>query len=98
MKKIFSFGGGLSLLIVALMVLPPAAAAADDNLERITVDQVRQLLDQGEEIIFLDSRQGYAWNASSVKLPDAIRVSDNAELAATIKTLPRDGKFVTYCT
>jgi rhodanese-related sulfurtransferase len=84
-------------LITALMLLLPTAILAGQSPERITVAQVKQLLEKGEKVIFLDSRRGPDWDVSEVKLPDAIRIQDNAALAASIDSLPRDGKIVTYC-
>jgi rhodanese-related sulfurtransferase len=88
--------GLFSLLIFSLLL--PGGLLAGDTPERITVDQVEVLLDKGEKVVFLDSRNSYAWDNSPIMLPGAIRVHDNASLAAVVDTLPREGKIVTYCT
>jgi hypothetical protein len=99
MKKFVSTTWRSALpLIAALVLLLPAMTLADQAPERITVAQVKQLLDQGEKLIFLDTRRGSEWDASEVKLPDAIRISDNMALTAAMDSLPREGKIVTYCT
>lgn len=87
-----------ALLILAVFILLPVSALADNIPKRITVAEVKALLDQGEELIYLDTRRGADWDASAVMIPGATRIADNAALAAAVKTLPRDGKIVTYCT
>jgi len=97
MTHLLSRVGAVALLALSLL-LPPTVLQADNIPERITVDQVRALLDNGEKVIFLDTRRGYSWDSSQVKLPDAVRISDNASLAAEVNSLSREEKIVTYCT
>jgi rhodanese-related sulfurtransferase len=65
---------------------------------RETADDIKDRLDRGERILFIDARSPDAWEASDVKLPGAIRVpkdrvDDNA------RALPEHGRpIVTYCT
>lgn len=87
-----------TLMILVVLLLLPVSALADNVPKRITVAEVKALLDQGEELIFLDTRRGPDWDASAVMIPGATRITDNAALAAAVKILPRDGKIVTYCT
>jgi len=89
--------GVVSLLVFSLLLLP-GALLAGDTPERITVDQVKALLDNGETVIFFDTRRGHSWDSSDVKLPDAVRINDNAALAAAVKNLSGEEKIVTYCT
>jgi hypothetical protein len=98
MKKLVSTTRRISLsFIAALILLPPVAALADQSPERITVAQVQQLLENGDKVVFLDTRRGSDWDTSEVKLPNAIRIQDSAALASAIDSLPRTGKIVTYC-
>lgn len=64
---------------------------------RITVDEVRERLDRGEEFAFVDTRNPKAWAESEQKLPHAIRVPAE-ELAAHLNEIPRDRAVITYCT
>jgi rhodanese-related sulfurtransferase len=64
---------------------------------RVSVDEVRERLQRGEPIVFLDVRNPQAWANSDVKLPGAIRIPLD-ELAARADELPRDRPIVAYCT
>jgi len=64
---------------------------------RITVDEVRERLERGEQFAFLDTRNPTAWEEADKKLPNAIRVPAE-ELAAHLNEIPRDRTVITYCT
>ena len=64
---------------------------------RITVDELRERLDRGEEFAFVDTRNPKAWAEADQKLPHAIRVPAE-ELAAHVNEIPRDRAVITYCT
>jgi predicted sulfurtransferase len=67
------------------------------NQGRITVDNVKKLLDKGEPILFIDTRNSHDWSESSVKLPGALRIH-YSNLEQHLNELPRDHTIVTYCT
>ena len=64
---------------------------------RVTVDEVKERLDRGEQFTFVDTRNPVAWGESDVKLPGAIRVPAN-ELEGHLGEIPRDRAVITYCT
>jgi rhodanese-related sulfurtransferase len=64
---------------------------------RITVDEVKERLDRGEEFAFVDTRNPQAWGQSDQKLPHAIRVPAE-EYAEHLNEIPRDRTVITYCT
>ena len=64
---------------------------------RITVDEVRERMERGEEFAFVDTRNPKAWGESDQKLPHALRVPAD-ELAAHVNEIPRDRAVITYCT
>jgi rhodanese-related sulfurtransferase len=64
---------------------------------RITVDELRERLDRGEEFAFVDTRNPKAWAEADQKLPHAIRVPAE-ELAAHVNEIPKDRTVITYCT
>ena len=64
---------------------------------RITVDEVKQRMDRGEQFAFVDSRNPQAWAESDRKLPNAIRVPAN-ELDQHLDEIPKDRAVITYCT
>ena len=64
---------------------------------RITVDEVKQRLDRGEQFAFVDSRNPKAWAEADKKLPNAIRVPAE-ELEQHLDEIPKDRAVITYCT
>ena len=64
---------------------------------RITVDEVKERMERGEEFAFVDTRNPKAWAESDRKLPNAIRVPVD-ELEQHLSELPRDRTVITYCT
>ena len=64
---------------------------------RITVDEVKQRLDRGEQFTFVDSRNPQAWAEADKKLPSAIRVPAD-ELEQHLDEIPKDRTVITYCT
>ena len=63
----------------------------------LTVGQVKDLLDEGQPLLFIDSRNPIAWGSSRVKLPGALRVPID-QVDQHVGTLPRDRRLVVYCT
>ena len=64
---------------------------------RVTLDEVRERMDRGEPLVFLDTRNPQAWGESDTKLPGAIRVPAD-ELEQHLDEIPRDRTVITYCT
>ncbi len=64
---------------------------------RITVDEVKQRMDRGEQFTFVDSRNPQAWAEAEGKLPNAIRVPAE-ELEQHLDEIPKDRAVITYCT
>lgn len=75
-----------------------AATVAKDQPTAITIDELRQQMDQGKAIVFIDTRNQMAWETSASMIPGSIRISNNAQLATLIKELPKDSFIVPYCT
>lgn len=70
----------------------PAPAAV------VTIDQVKQRLETNLPTVFIDTRNELVWQASDTLIPGAIRISNNAQLAAMVKELPKESFIVPYCT
>ena len=64
---------------------------------RVTVDEVRERMDRGEQFAFVDTRNPKAWTEAETKLPGAFRVSSD-EVEKNISEIPRDRTVITYCT
>ena len=74
------------------------STAAMEEPQRITIDQVLARMQQGQPVVFLDSRRVDAWDQAATKIPGAIRVGNNQQLAEVMQELPKDSFIVTYCT
>ena len=64
---------------------------------RITVDELRKRMEAGEDFTVIDTRNPQAWEQSSEKLPDAIRIPVDA-LDQNISRIPKGKPVVAYCT
>lgn len=64
---------------------------------RITVDEIGERLNRGEQFAFVDTRNPQAWAQSDQKLPGAIRVPAD-ELDQHLDDIPRDRAVISYCT
>jgi rhodanese-related sulfurtransferase len=69
----------------------------DDNPSRLTVAEVKDLLDGDEAITFIDSRNPIAWGSSKVILPGALRIPID-EVERHLPALSRDHRLIVYCT
>lgn len=68
-----------------------------DDITRIGAVAVREMLEGGEHVVFVDARVPEAWARSDVKLPGAIRVPPD-DVAAHRDEIPQDYAVITYCT
>ena len=64
---------------------------------RVTVDEVKQRMDRGEQFAFLDVRNPNAWGEAETKITGAIRVPAN-EVEQHLKDIPQNRVIITYCT
>ncbi len=70
---------------------------AADQPPRIAAPEVAALLDQGMDVLFLDTRTDRDWSRSEVKITGAERVRSSAEITRIIDTTAKDRPIVTYC-
>ncbi|CAN5575355.1 MAG: hypothetical protein H0T77_05470 [Pyrinomonadaceae bacterium] len=64
---------------------------------RITVDEVKERMDRGEQFAFVDTRNPKDWDEAETTLPGAIRVPAE-EVEQHFTEIPRDRTSITYCT
>ncbi|MET0650756.1 MAG: rhodanese-like domain-containing protein [Pyrinomonadaceae bacterium] len=64
---------------------------------RVTVDEVKERMDRGEQFTFVDTRNPQAWGEAGTKLPGALRVPADA-VEQHLDEIPRDRAVITYCT
>ena len=67
-----------------------------DDAPRISVEELKRRLDEGDDVVILDVRKG-SWYRSDVKIPGAVRI-DLDELAQPDRKLAPETPTVTYCT
>ena len=67
------------------------------EVTRVTVDEVKERMDRGEQFTFVDTRNPKAWGEATTKLPGAIRVPAE-EVQDRIDEIPNDRTVITYCT
>ena len=64
---------------------------------RVTVDELKERMDRGEQFAFVDTRNPKAWGEAETKLPGAIRVPAD-EVEKRLGEIPKDRVVITYCT
>ncbi|HUE81418.1 MAG TPA: rhodanese-like domain-containing protein [Pyrinomonadaceae bacterium] len=64
---------------------------------RVTVDEVKERMDRGEQLIFVDTRNPKAWSEAQTALPNALRMLPD-DVAQKVDDLPKDRSIITYCT
>ncbi len=64
---------------------------------RITPEEVKARMDDGDTFVFVDSRSAQSWKGSTKKLPGAIRVP-SGDVVDYLDELPNEGILVVYCT
>ena len=69
----------------------------EENPSPLTVAEIRALLDRGQPVTFIDSRNPIAWASSKMKIRGALRVPID-EVPEHLHELPRDQRLIVYCT
>jgi membrane protein DedA with SNARE-associated domain len=69
----------------------------DLKMARISPEELRAMLDQGQEPFIVDLRHSLDFLPYPQVIPTAVRM-DPAQLAANVSMLPRDREIILYCT
>ena len=93
MKLLLAAGFFLALFLPSVLI-----AQAADSPPRIEMEEVKARMESGQEIVFIDTRNGQAWSSSSQIIPGAIRVRGAQEFADATKALSKETLIITYCT
>ncbi|HEY5883114.1 MAG TPA: rhodanese-like domain-containing protein [Pyrinomonadaceae bacterium] len=64
---------------------------------RVTVDEIKERMERGEQFTFVDTRNPKAWGEATTKLPSAIRIPAD-EVQQHLEEIPHDRTVITYCT
>ena len=67
------------------------------RISRITVDELKDKLDSGEELVIIDLRHSMDFEADPETIPGAFRM-DSKELEEKNDRLPRDREVILFCT
>jgi hypothetical protein len=67
------------------------------RIARITVDELKQKMDAGEQVTIVDLRHSLDFEAEPEVIPGALHM-EAKELEEKSSRLPRDGEVVLYCT
>jgi rhodanese-related sulfurtransferase len=65
--------------------------------ERITISDIKAMMDRGEHLFFVDSRSPASWSSSSIKIPGSVRITAE-DMINHLNEIPRDLTIITYCT
>jgi rhodanese-related sulfurtransferase len=68
-----------------------------ENPSRLSVADVRTVVERGDPVTFIDSRNPIAWASSKIKIRGAHRVPID-EVPEHLDELPRDQRLIVYCT
>jgi len=64
---------------------------------KVSVQQVRDWMDEGTQLVVLDSRSAGGWDAATIRARGAIRVPPN-EVETHLESIPGEGRIIVYCT
>jgi membrane protein DedA with SNARE-associated domain len=97
-------GSGLAVLLIAILAgwivkkwLNRRKFLRELRIARITPQELKQKLDEGENVVIVDLRHSLDFEADPETIPGAFRI-DAQELAEKNERLPRDREVVLYCT
>jgi len=102
--RLASLGGWLVVLILASLAgyigskfVARQRFLRELRIARITVDELKQKLDAGEQITIVDLRHSLDFEAEPEVIPGALHM-EAKELEEKNDRLPRNGEVVLYCT
>jgi predicted sulfurtransferase len=78
-------------------LIVPAVSSAQDNIPRITVQELKAKMDKGEDLVVVDVRTGNDYEASKIKIKGAVRISI-VKIEERYNDLSKDKEIITYCT
>jgi membrane protein DedA with SNARE-associated domain len=97
-------GGGLGVLIVGVFagyivykIIARQRFLRTLRIARISVEELKQKLDAGEELSIVDLRHSMDFEADPETIPGAVHLDSN-ELTEKDDLLPRDREIILYCT
>lgn len=84
-------------LVLAFVLLIGVSACSTDNKPiRITIEELKERMDAGEQFFFVDARTGRQFAHAQTKLPGAVNVPVGT-LDEHVDEIPRSLPIITYC-
>ena len=83
-----------SIVFALVITLTFASASFSAEVNRMTKDELKSLMEQGSPVVVLDVRSGSDWKGSEFKIKGSVRVTDLDEFA---KSNSKDAQVVLYC-
>jgi membrane protein DedA with SNARE-associated domain len=103
-ERAASLGGWLAVILVGLLAsyiaykfIARKRFMRELRIARITVEELKEKLDAGEEVVIVDLRHSMDFEADPETIPGAFRM-DAQELEEKNDRLPRDREIILYCT
>jgi membrane protein DedA with SNARE-associated domain len=103
-EHLASLGGWLLVLVVGALAayiaykfIARQRFLRELRISRITVDELKEKIDSGEELVIVDLRHSMDFDAEPGTIPGAFRM-DAKELQEKNDRLPRDREVILYCT
>ena len=103
-ERLASLGGWLLVLVLGALAayiankfLARQRFLRDLRISRITVEELKEKIDSGEELVIVDLRHSMDFEADPETIPGAFRM-DAKELEEKDDRLPRDREVILYCT
>jgi hypothetical protein len=97
-------GGGLGILIITALAgylgykfIARQRFLRELRIARITVDELKQKIDAGEDLVIVDLRHSVDFEADPHTIPGAFRM-DAKDLEEKDNHLPPDREVILYCT
>ena len=84
----------MMMLIVAILVISGCGDDDSDSIERITVDELKDLLDSQADVMVIDVRSETTY--ASGHIPGAISMTYPEEIQARYQELPTDKLLIFY--
>jgi membrane protein DedA with SNARE-associated domain len=103
-ERASSLGGGLVVLLIGSFVayiaykfIARQQFLRELRIARVTVDELKEKIDAGEELVIVDLRHSMDFEADPETIPGAFRM-DAKDLEEKNDSLPLDREVILYCT
>ena len=74
---------------------PPAVADREFDVPRVSLEQLKEKLDAGADIVIVDVRSQEDFDEGHI--PEAVSIPWQQEIETRYTELPRDKEIITYC-